>query len=328
MLAVLTVTVLSFLAAPFVEAADPIKASLISGGTRLANLQNPDGGWFFIVGDTDCGAGPGASCRNTFGVTGLGLIDAFKITKKAVMKTKALETGDALVARYQSEGCTPLPITVDLSFLVSLSSIAGNASYRNQGAATWTCITQAFPSGAARADDRINRRITQGLNNLGAWDAAFDVNAALDVLGQKNYALAELAQVFARQVDWDVNDPNCQDCETLSKANLLNAMFRVKGATLTIKNKVTEYLNDLLAEQLPDGSWNGDTQITSYAVIALDLYRAQGSLAMRASIKAAIDAGAANLLNQQLGNGGYDDGFGNEVTEVDSEVLQALAAAH
>lgn len=330
-LAMLAVTTLSFLTAPFVEAADPIKAALTAGGTHLANLQNADGGWFFIVGDTDCGAGPGVSCQNTFGVTGLGLVDTWRITKKSNVKTKALETGDALKARYSSAGCTPLPITADVTFLVALSGITGDASFKNQGATTFSCIVAAFPVAADRADNRIDRRITQGLDNLGAWDAALDIVAALEVPSKKPYALAELARVLSRQGDWDKDTiPNCIGCEILSKANLLRAMAPVKAATTQIKNKVAEYLSDVLdAQNIPgDGSWGGDTQITAYAVQALDLYRLYGNAATKAAVKAAIDAGSAALLGQQLGNGGFDDGFGNEVTEVNGEVLSALAAAH
>ena len=328
---------LALLAVVGAEAADPIKASLISGGNNLAGLQNSDGGWFFVVGDTDCGAGPGVSCPNTFGVTALGLVDAYRITKKSLLKTKALETGDALKAKFAAgPACdgnpstdADRPFTVDVTFLVELSKIAADASYKQTGVAWFGCVVSDFPVAADRANNRIDRRISQGLDNLGAWDAALDVRAALEVGARKPYALAELKQVFARQSDWDKNTiSGCVGCEVLSKANLLKSMATVKSATTQIRAKIAEYQSAVLAAQQSDGSWFGDTQITAYTILGLEPYKFSGTLAQKQAINDAIDAGVVFLLGQQSGSGGYDSGFSEENTEVDGEVLQALSAAH
>jgi hypothetical protein len=75
---------------------------------------------------------------------------------------------------------------------------------------------------------------------------------------------------------------------------------------------------------MPDGSWNGDTQITSYVLMGLD------ETSQSKAVRKAIKKGIAFLLSRQdPGNGGFDLGVGYEsyeVTEVDSEVLQALFA--
>jgi hypothetical protein len=320
--------VLSLLAAPVAEAADPIKAALLQGSLRLGALQNHDGGWFFLAGDSDCGAGIGASCPNTLGETALGLVAAYRITRDQATRAYAVLTGEGLKDRYTAAApCdTPedRPFTADVEFLVELTKIAGDQSYRKIGKAWFTCITDAFPAASARADERID----QGIHNLGAWDAAFDIRAAW-VEGSRAYALAELQQVFARQADWDVQDPDCPGCEILGKANLLKAMAPVKSRSAEIKLKVAEYLAALLDAQSADGSWFGDTQITAYAVLGLRPYKTSGPTATKQRVKAAIDAAVGFLLfSQKNADGGYDDGFGHEVTEIDGEVLQALAAVH
>jgi hypothetical protein len=171
------------------EPAAQIKAALQAAGDRLVDLQNPDGGWFWYTTDLDCGAGAGVSCPNTFGVTALGFIDSYAKTKDIDHKNAARATGDALVTkRTAGPACDGLsatsddrPFSVDTDFLVRLTQITGDRRYRANAVAWFACITGDFPTGAARADNRINNRIGQGYNNLGAWDAALDNRAALAV---------------------------------------------------------------------------------------------------------------------------------------------------
>jgi hypothetical protein len=341
-LVLLAVAALSFLAAPPAEAVDPIKNALAAGGNRLKNLQNGDGGWFFDVGDTDCGSNVwpgGVSCKNTYGVTAMGLLEAFRVTKNAQLKAAALETGDALVdAHATSPGCDGVPgtggdrpFTTDVTFLAELTKTTTKAVYKNAAKAWFACVTLDFPSAADRADNRIDGRHAQGLTNLGAWDAANDIRAAV-ALGQRPYAVAEMKRVIQRRTFWDVDDPDCSGCEILSKGWLLGA-----GATLktdgTIKTWLNAWRDDLLDAQEADGSWNdGDTQTTAYVVIGLAANPTGPNAAATAAITDAIADGVAFLIARQVaqGNGGFEvvDGGGfPENTEVDSEALQALKAA-
>ena len=41
--------------------------AVATGSARVQALQRADGGWFFKVGDTDCGAGAGVACPNIAG---------------------------------------------------------------------------------------------------------------------------------------------------------------------------------------------------------------------------------------------------------------------
>ena len=240
-----------------------------------------------------------------------------------------MATGDALKAMVPAACATPddRPVTANVLFLRELSTNAG-PSYKTAAKNWFACITQDL-TGKARADERLQRRIDQDADNLGGWDVAFDVRVALAIDGggaMKQYALAELKRVLDRQADWDKAAPATGTAwEVLSKAHLLLAMKPVRNATAQIKTKVAEFKDALLALQLPDGSWasssDSTTQLTAYAILALDSY--PNNLT-----KAAVKAGVDFLLSQQLANGGFDDGTGAENTEVNSEVLQALKAAH
>ncbi len=316
-------------------APNPIKAALQAGADRLVSLQNPDGGWFWTVGDLDCGLGVGISCANTFGVTALGLVNAYRVTHDPDHLAAAKAAGDALVATHAAgPACdadpatgADRPYTVDTYFLMAeLAKVThGSTShtYRNVASDWFACVIADFPNAADRADNRIDRRIGQGLNNLGAWDAGLDIRAAI-ALHERSYALAEALQVIARQVDWDLDDPDCPGCQTLAKGLLLAAMKPLRGNP-TVRAALADWQSDILALQMPDGSWNGDTQITSYVLMGLD------ETSQSKAVRKAIKKGTAFLFSIRLGlgNGGFGLGVGfetDENTEVDSEALQALFA--
>jgi hypothetical protein len=317
------------LAVPVAEAVDLIKDAVVSGAARLVFLQNADGGWCFTVPEY-----PGcASASNTFGVTAQGLLAAHLLTPTPALLTAAKKSGDNLKARGAvcgfdtGGGDTPMR-TSDVVFLQDLGQVSGNATYKTAANAFFNCVVSEFPGGgSARANNRIDRR------QLGAWDAAFDIRAALrtGTPSNKAFALAELTQVLTREADWS----GCGGCNVvdglLGKAQLLLAMVPVQNASPLIKSKVIQYLNDLVAVQAADGSWgdpDGSTQLTAYAILGIDPY------ASTTALKLVVKNAADFLLSQQIPGavpnpgGGFDNGRGTENTEVDSEVLQALNAAH
>jgi hypothetical protein len=327
----LALSVVSAAPGPAMGATTLVKAAVAAGGAHLRALQNADGGWFFLADDVDCGAGSEISCPNTVGVTALGLVNAYRLSRVAALKPAAVISADALLATYGStppcdglaETDSDRPFAADVVFLYEASRLTGLPKYRTAGRAWFGCVTQDFPDAALRADERIEGRVAEGLDNLGPWDAAFDIRAAFLIPGLKSYALAEAKRVLDRQGDWDKDDiDGCAGCELLSKAHLLLAMGPFRRATSQIKAKTAEFVAVLLAAQNADGSWaGGDTQITAYAVLGLKPY------ATTKVIKNAVDRAVAFLLfERQTSAGGFDDGFGDEVTEVDAEVLQALAA--
>jgi hypothetical protein len=331
MVSVIAGLALSLQAIPVAEAADTIKVAVASGAARLEGIQNTDGGWFFNVGETDCGAGAGLSCSNTFGVTAEGLLEANKLTPSPALLAAAKDSGNNLSGRgagcgFDSAGGDTPMRTADVMFLMDLSQIAGNVTYKNAATAFFSCVVGEYAgSGTARGNDRIDRR------QLGAWDAAFDIRAALKTgtAINKTFAIAELTRVLQREEDWAMPCAGCDlVTELLGKANLLVAMVPLANATPLIHTKVAEYVADLVAAQQLDGSFganaggDGQTQLAAYAILGLKPY------ASTAALKANVKKGADFLVSQQIAGGGFNDGTGTENTEVDGEVLQALNAAH
>jgi len=327
-----------FVAAPVTPAvADPphpIRAAIDAGADRLVDIQNPDGGWEWVVGLSLCGG----SCPNLFGVTALGLVDAYRVTHDGDHLAAAALAADALIAKHAAgPACdtnpgtdADRPYTVDTSFLTDISHLgkvgsivgpAGKKNYRKIAKAWFACVMADFPTGAARADNRIDGRIAQGLNSLGAWDASLDIRAAMDV-HQRDYALAEALQVIARASDWNVVDLDCPGCENLSKGLFLAATHELQG-DLTVRNARNAWKGQLLLAQSPDGSWGGDTQATAY--IVMGLAETSDSKPTKKAIKAAVGF----LLAQQNSFGGFNSSATDptEYGEVDGEVLQALFAA-
>lgn len=337
-----TLVVSLFIAAPVTPAVadppDPIRAAIDAGADRLVNIQNPDGGWEWVVGVPDCDFGLGVSCPNLFGVTALGLVDAYRVTHDSAHLAAAARAADALIAKHAAGPvCDGIPgtsadrpYTVDTSFLTDIShlgkvgSIVGptaEKNYRKVAKAWFACVMADFSTGALRANNRINGRISQGFNNLGAWDASLDIRAAMDV-HQRAYALAEALQVIVRAPDWDVVDLDCPGCENLSKGLFLAATHELQGNP-TVRSARNTWKGQLLAAQSPDGSWGGDTQTTAY--IVMGLAETSDSKPTKKAIKAAVGF----LLSQQNLLGGFNSSATDltEYGEVDGEVLQALFAA-
>lgn len=310
---------------------DQIRDAMQAGGDQLVALQNADGGWFFFVGDPDCGLGSGVSCPNTFGVTALGLVDSFRVVHDGDHRAAAMQAGDALVAKHAAappcDGnpgtSADRPFTVDVTFLLDgLGRTAGNEKkvYRDVARSWFACVIADFPDGATRADNRINGRIGQGLTNLGAWDASLDVRAAVAVR-ERAYALAEAKQIVAREPDWDVADLDCPGCDLLSKGLFLAATETLRNDQ-SIRDARARWRDDLLAAQSLDGSWGGDTQVTAYVVMGL------AAMSQGHTTRDAINRAVEFLLSMQLLNGGFAaaSASSDEYTEVDGEVLQALRA--
>jgi hypothetical protein len=263
-------------------------------------------------------------------ITALGLVHAYRVTKDPDHLVAVVDAANALVAK---QGAAPAcdgdpgtgadrPFTVHVTFLMEASkTVKGSLSktYRDAAKAWFKCVEQDFPDAADRADNRVDGRIGQGLTNLGEWDACLDVEAALAV-GRKAYATAEALQIIARQPDWDVADPDCAGCELLGKGLCSEVMRKLGQGTA---GAVSSWRADLLAAQDPaDGSWSQDTQTTAYVLMGLD------AQPKTTAIRNAINDGVLFLLSQAIGNGGYTvcDGCTDEITEIDSEVLQALYA--
>lgn len=341
-------TTVSGIADACVQTPTTVGAALSFGANRLVLLQHADGGWFFGANDTDCGAGPGVSCPNTFGVTALGLLDAFNHTGNIALRNAAIVTGDALVAKFGGQNPKQRPFTFDVEFLIELSRTTGNMVYRDTANQWFSVITSNFPNPADRVDAILAGRESQGLRTLGAWDVAELIVAAKDT-SNLAYAAGAANRIIQREADiaenavtlsgWkDTNPahrfdqcPNPNGCgqpgngfsfdlTLLAEGALLRALHDVPGFVA----KRDEYRSFLLSQQDPEGSWDlRDSQITSYVVRGL-------SSIGGTDVDTALAKAGCFFLTNQLTNGGWPafvdpSGNGGENVEVNSEVMQALA---
>jgi hypothetical protein len=317
-----------------------VTQAVTTGGARLQAQQRADGGWFFKVGETDCGAGVGVSCPNTIGITALGLLAGYTRTGDSSLLTSATAAGDKLVALFNDAiAATPatLPFNQDIEFLMELGQLTGNALYSSTAQSWFQIAVNQFPIAADRVDTIIERRDGEHLRSLAAWDTASFIRAAKAV-GNATYAVAAATRIRDREIAWkDTNPlhrfdqcPNPSGCgqpdnllsfdyTILGEGSLLWAIHDLPGFDV----QLTEYQSFLLAQQDPAGSWDvGDSQITAYVVLGLAAVGGAGA-------DTAIQSAAAFFIGNQLPSGGWPfyvspSGNGAEYTEVDAEVVRAL----
>ncbi|MDA2924968.1 Ig-like domain-containing protein, partial [Acidobacteria bacterium AH-259-L09] len=321
---------------------DSVNNALAAGANRLVDLQNLDGGWFFAASDPDCGLGPD-SCPSTFGLTALGLVDAVNQEQDPVQKqlflNAATATANALVDRFNAQSPKEIPFAQDVEFLVALSQASGNLAFRDTAQLWFQVLVNQFPNPGDVVDALLAFRDSQGLRSLAAWDVAAYIRAATAV-GDNVYATGLVNRIIQREVDmgmlkgWrDTASPRFDQCPPnvgcgppdnlfafdltlLAEGSLLKAL-----QNLPFASKRQEYRSDLLLQQEPNGSWDlADLQITAWAGHGL------GTVGEDVSLRDAI----AFLVGNQLVSGGWPwfaepRGVGEEFTQVNSEVMQALA---
>jgi hypothetical protein len=298
-----------------------------TGSARVHALQRADGGWFFKVGDADCRAGAGVSCRNTVGITGLGVLAGHTRTANQAGKTALLNAakaaGDYLVAIYNAGVAQGLrPASQDVEFLMELGTLSGVTLYTTTAQDWFQVVVDQYPNAADRVDAMIAGRRAQGVGSLAAWDIASFIRAAKAV-GNLSYAQSAAARIVLREADWkcpapagcgDPVNPHAFVYTILGEGSLLWAIHDLQG----FAPQVGEYRSFLLAQQEESGAWI-DSQMTSYVVLGL---AAAGGAGTDAAIGLAVEFFLAN----QLPSDGWPfvAGGSDEYTEVDAEVVRAM----
>lgn len=281
------------------------------GGTRLQQLQQANGGWFFAVTQTNCGLGEGVACPNLIGVTALGLLTAYERNPAdTTLLASAVAAGQRLLA-VKATVPTPLPFSQDLEFLIALSHAAADPQYAAAAADWFAVVKQAFPDAAVRVDHGLATRGT-----LSGWDMASLIRSA-KAGGDGDYARAAATRIFEREAEWAATNPTH---ELLGKGSLLWAVHDLGG----FDARLTEYREFLLDRQDDEGTWDGgNLQATAYAVMGLAAYGGAGT-------DAAINAAVAELIANQLPTNGwpFSAGGANEYSTVDAEVLRAIATLY
>jgi hypothetical protein len=319
------------------------------GGVRLRAEQNLDGGWPFQVGSNVCGTAA-ASCTNTIGTTGLGLLAAYVRFNDGATLAAAMKAGDLLVTRANlalAQATPPSPVSRDIEFLAALANLAQDPAKKlayTNAARDWFNVTVTkFPVAADQIDSYLTKRNQQGLRSLAAWDAASYIRAAKAV-GATDRAIAAANSIVAREAEWKDKDPSHRfdrcanpagcgqpgnllsfDYTIIGTGSLLWGIHDLTGFDLTI----AEYRDFLITQQDPAGSWDaGDLQMTSFVMMGL---AAVGGPAANAAIVSAANyllahqfATPAAAIGGWPAEGSAADPA-NEFPEVDGEIVRAMA---
>jgi len=317
-----------------------INQALTNGANRLRGLQQADGGWQWYPGS-------GTSAQNIFGVTALGLLSAYSHTRASIFLDAATETGDALVAKFNGQNPKVRPYTADVEFLVALSNATANPTYANTAQSWFAVIVSDYPNPSTRVDAILTGHDSQGYRSMAAWDVASLIRAA-KAAGNIAYASGVANRIIAREVDivengitlkgWKDTDPNhrwdqCANQDGCGQTgNLFSFDYTLLGeGSLLISlqgltgydTKIDEYRSFLLSQQEEDGTWDvADSQITSYVVMGLSTVGGSG-------VNDAICKASGFFVNNQFSNGGWPIFVpgGSEITEIDSEIMQAIAGS-
>jgi hypothetical protein len=304
-------------------------AALQKGGDRLVSTQCSDGGWSWDLNVT-C---PGTTVVNTIGPIGMGLAQAYKFSGDPTMLTALTNLGPKLLAKTNNFSPS------DGYLAVQLDRIFGGTIYRDH---VWNNFYAPLALGT------YNRNGAGTLYSTASYVALIIANRGAS---QKNLAtwdigmgLVAAASMGASTAEW-INGLHTT-INTLSYSNtdsywepigLAGAVYGLAFVGADYTATAGDYTGQNLAAmaaslasyQMSTGgfSWdahdittadNEDTQLTSYAILALNEVS-------RAAHSHAIAAAATWLVSAQLVTGGWDKW--EENSEVTGEAMWAMSVA-
>ena len=336
-LSVLTATVLlslsGFFVANSVQAAtilnvvsNPTNATyysdVVKAADHLLSQQNSDGGWAWY------GTPSALSDENLFGVTALGLLNAYQLTHKAGYLTGATKAADYLVAKSiptdaATDGTTGHKFySQDIVFLAKMAQVTGNAAYSSKAAALMTHFVSEpnryCTSGCATAEsiaDKYHNIYPQPAGTA-EWQLSSWVEAA-QLTGQTTWG-TNLANIVKTDVLDSAYAPTLNLTQDKNYALGLAAALKATALFSIIEN--ADIKTKLLAEQngitgaITANLSDGVNQATAYSVLGLS---AAGD-SSHAMISAHFFTGNQNP------NGGWTESDTHEYTEVNSEIIQAI----
>jgi len=310
-----------------------------AGGDRLIDMQNPDGGWAWIL--------TGSSATNSPGPCGSGLLSTYSATGDVKYLTAAIKAGEFVIAQ-PGDGYTYRPSVG--RFMNALSDVTGdskyavaaktnyydklqNGTFEYRGTtyttdgyidyvnnarsavpnmALWDFGNVADGAAALGSDQsELNKwggAIETGLN---AWSGTYATNGHYSVLGLAGgiYGLSSMGMDLQNTIS--STDPfsldGCANLEDLADV-LIGYQATSGGFT-----KYAEYVSS---------SYTG-AQETAFAILALNAVD---------SVKYADEISLAGywLSNVQLATGGWSgawEGIGDENNQVTGQALWATSVA-
>ena len=308
--------------------------AITNAANRLIALQSPtDYGWDWIV-TGESSHSVNASATNLYGVTAIGLLDAYQATKNSSYLTAAENTANFMMENTSAGGFWyghdgyHWGYSFDYSFLMQLSAVTTNPSYKNYALAAWAwqkanIARYADGNQSMLWNHYVNHWVGTGYYGMAAWQAsdwglqalemgntlwAQHMAAVLDA-NMSNIAIPNSPQYLSNYTNDDVN---------LGMGETLNFLATIGGYSTDVNT-----LRTLLeTNQLSDGSWDfnstappGDAQTTAYCVMGL----------YAAGARTYALKGANWLLSQQQPNGGVlETNPTDEYSEIDSEGVAAM----
>ena len=290
---------------------------------RLVDLQGTDGGWDWVVTGLTVHSEVYPSPSNLFGVTALGLINAYQVNAGETYYDATLKTADHLKTLSRAINSSVRFQTFDYRFLVEFSALSGDTSYVAHALSEWNWVKANVASFYADGNQETiyNFWATSGGASPGfaAWQAS-DAGLAALAMGDESWA-ENMVAVLAPHLTEITNTDIYRFIGWGHTLEFLNAVDPV-----TYNTQITSLISNLTGSQNADGSWgNGEnaegySQDVAYAIMGL-VAVGEGSVAQ---------AGADWLVTNQGYNsieGGWNNSTNNEeYSESDSEALQALVA--
>jgi len=290
---------------------------------RLVDLQDTtDGGWDGdVTGLTTHSDQP--SGVNLFGVTALGLIDAYEVTGEMAYKTAAQLTADHLLTVDREANSTDRIYSFDYRFLVEFSALSGDGSYAAHAIYQWNWVKTNAPFFYEDENQEQYYQwcldIAQVSPGYATWSIG-DVGLAALAMGDTSWA-SNMAAVLADHLPDITGDDDWRFIGWGKALELLNAVDSVGYST-----EITSLISNLTGSQT-NGYWpgaadQGRVQNTAYAVMGLAAVGEGGN----------AQAGADWLVENQISSGDSTGGWldpddeNKEYSYVDSEALQALVA--
>jgi len=298
-----------------------IKPAIIKGADRLVALQSStDFGWDWVVtGLTEHSANPSAT--NLYGVTALGLLDAYELTGNPVYFDACKAIADWIAWGNASEGDMyyghdgfQFGYPEDYVFLVRFAEVSGNTTYRDYAIAGWEWTKEN--RGEYYGDGNQTNLYDYNLAHYGTHGGAIwnTADFALAALACGDYEWAKnMTDVIAANIP---NIDETDDYRFIGWGKSLMAFQAVDPSAYA--GVISDIVGNLTTSQQPDGSFSGWVQDEAYVTMGL---AAVGELEMAKKTATWL------IMNQGYDTiaGGWKLPDGNEYSEVTSEAVQALA---
>jgi len=317
---------------------DGVEACTLAADRLVALQSLEDFGWAWDVTNATGHSPP--SGYNLYGVTALGLIDAYLLTGNESYLVAAENVGDYITYGDPTKGDFWIGYdsygwgySFDYRFLIRLAEVSDNSSYREYALAAWqwqkttnythsdgTPLNEIYGYGCQ--ETMYNRMA--GNPNLGpsfaVWQASDYGLAALE-MGDVAWAF-EMAEVIAGHIDEIF--PETDNCEIIGWGKALELLSAVDP--LTYEGEINALIGKLKEAQEPDGHWDGGqdapTQDTAYAILGL-LKAGELDMAQKGAYWLVTHQGYQ--VDETTIEGGWLQTDNTEYSEITSEALQAIA---